>query len=50
MELGYKNAPQALAYAKKAGPMATLHIHPKWDMLREEPGFKDIIAKMNFPN
>jgi tetratricopeptide (TPR) repeat protein len=37
-------------YEKKVGDMVTINIDPKWDMLREEPRFQDIVARMNFPD
>jgi len=37
-------------YEKKTGDLVTLNIDPKWDALREEPRFQDILARMNFPN
>jgi len=38
------------AYEQKAGPLVTLNMDPKWDMIRDDPGFQDLLRRMNFPN
>jgi len=38
------------AYENKEGELATLKIDPKWDSLRDEPKFKDLLKRMRFPD
>jgi tetratricopeptide (TPR) repeat protein len=37
------------AYEKHDGPMFTLKVHPLYDPLRDDPRFKDLLRRMNFP-
>ena len=37
------------AYSGRAGPMVYLRSNPAFDSLRSDPGFQDIVRRMNFP-
>ena len=38
------------AYEQKEGELVRLKIDPKWDPLRGEPRFQDLLNRMNFPD
>ena len=51
--LGKKNEALATlekAYTKRAGGMVRLRCDPDFDSMRSEPGFVDIVRRMNIPN
>jgi serine/threonine-protein kinase len=37
------------AYHLRLQNMIYLNVHPKWDLLRDEPRFQDLIRRMNYP-
>ena len=37
------------AYEKREGEMLTINADPKWDLLRGEPRFRDLLRVMKFP-
>jgi tetratricopeptide (TPR) repeat protein len=38
-----------IAYQEKMLNLVYLNVQPKWDLLRDDPRFHDLIRKMNFP-
>jgi tetratricopeptide (TPR) repeat protein len=37
------------AYEKRDGPLITIKVSPRWDPLRAESRFQDLLKRMNFP-
>jgi hypothetical protein len=38
-----------IAYQEKMQNLIYLNVQPKWDLLRDDPRFQDLIRRMNFP-
>jgi TolB-like protein/Tfp pilus assembly protein PilF len=38
------------AYRDRATPLINLKVHPAWDPLRDDPRFKDLVHRLNFPD
>ena len=39
-----------IAYERHDGKLVNINRDPKWDMIRDDPGFQDLLRRMNFPN
>ena len=37
------------AYRGRATQLINLEVHPAWDPLRDDPRFKDLVRRLNFP-
>ena len=37
------------AYRDRATPLINLKVHPAWDPLRDDPRFKEVVRRLNFP-
>jgi hypothetical protein len=38
------------AYEKRDGLMFVLKVSPRWDSLRDDPRYDDLVRRMNFPD
>ncbi|HZD53436.1 MAG TPA: hypothetical protein VE175_10325 [Woeseiaceae bacterium] len=50
--LGDKNRALALlneAFEERSGHLIMLQVGPRWEVLREDPRFQEIVQRMNFP-
>ncbi len=53
--LGLEDKEQALTWLERAHEersawMIYIHVEPKWDPLRDDPRFQDLLRRMNFPD
>lgn len=39
-----------IAYEKREGALSRINVEPKWDPLRDEPRFQQLVKQMNFPD